>query len=263
MPESLPVAVLDDDLLEDSYDLGSLTRGEGYAEEDRVRLVRNEAGSIDAVCRGSGTASYVVRVRWRDRGGDVEIDDACTCPLGGACKHCVASIIVARRQAAFRPRPPEVGDWRVALADLATAGDPDDDVAPSTAAVALQIVMQAPRPSPYRFGGGHRLTIRPLRRGRSGRWVKTGASWREVASPYASHGEEIDPRHRAALRSLVTSGRSDLSYAGAEEVPLGSFGPDVWHQLERAVEVGVALIGERPERRGRAVGHARREPAST
>jgi len=43
LPESLPVAVLDDDLLEDSYDLGSLTRGEGYAEEDRVRLVRNEA----------------------------------------------------------------------------------------------------------------------------------------------------------------------------------------------------------------------------
>ena len=108
-------------------------------------------------------------------------------------------------------------------------------------------MLQRPRPSPYRFGSGPRLTIRPLRRGRSGRWVKTGASWREVGSQYASHGEEIDPRHRAAIRALVTSSRSDLTYTGTEDVPLGSFGPDMWHQLERAVEVGVVLIGERPE----------------
>jgi superfamily II DNA or RNA helicase len=238
---------LDDAVLALTYDPGSIERGRAYAEEGRVTVLTAEPGAVKAVCLGSGRATYLVRVWWERRNGDIDLADACSCPLGGACKHCVATILTARRQGAARPPadegPPSRADWRRLLADLDTSDDGGGEAAP--VGLALQVTVTHPTPSRY-VQTGPRLTIRPMRQGKGGKWIKTGATWRDIASGYGYSLDPVDPTHRAALKSLMTSGPTDLAYANNQTVPLDRFGPDVWHHLQRAVEVGVALIGEHP-----------------
>ncbi|MBK5221642.1 MAG: DEAD/DEAH box helicase [Acidimicrobiia bacterium] len=240
------IVELDDELLDELYDSGSVARGRRYADEDRVKLLSSEPGAIKAACRGSGRISYLLWIRWNDRYDFVDVDDTCTCPLGGGCKHCVAAILTARREVARLTasggRSGPVADWRRALAELDTA---DDDVAISQTGLALQVAVQRPTPSRYVANTGPRITVRPMRRGQSGRWIKTGASWRDLASPYGHTLADIDTVQKGALRALMTSGRVNFQYAGTNAVPLTQFGSDLWYQLARAVEVGVELIGER------------------
>jgi superfamily II DNA or RNA helicase len=234
---------LDDRLLDLVYDPGSVARGRAYAEEGRVTLLSTEPGLIKAVCRGSGAATYVVRVRWSRWKDDAVVDDSCTCPIGDGCKHCVATILTAREEAARvastgTTRAP--ADWRRALAGL-PIGDDDE---PVRSGLALQVAVTHPTPSRFMASTGPRVTIRPMRRGKAGTWIKSGASWREISSAYVRPLDDIDPLHRAALASLMASGPADLTYSNTPGAPLARFGPDLWHQLERAVEVGVELIGE-------------------
>jgi superfamily II DNA or RNA helicase len=141
---------------------------------------------------------------------------------------------------AARP-PAAASDWRRALVDLA-AGDDGADAPPVP--MALQVAVQRPRPTRWSTDDGPRLTIRPMRQGKGGRWIKTRASWRDVASTYGGAMDDVDPLHRTALRSLITSSRVGSFDAGSGSVPLGHLGPDLWYLLARAVEVGVELIDE-------------------
>jgi hypothetical protein len=237
------IAVLDDACLRQFYDPGSLARGRAYAEERRVELISALPGTLKAVCRGSGRATYVLTVRWTHRRGFVELDDSCTCPLGGACKHCVAAILTARRHASGTGPSASPGpslDWRRALAELATR-DADDDVVP--AGLALELAIQRPSPSRFQASADPKVTVRPLRRGKGGKWIKTGASWRDMDSQYGPHLAGIDPLQRAALRALMVSGRITY-YSNSQAVSLAQFGPDLWYQLERALDVGVELVGQ-------------------
>ena len=240
----LTIDALDDGFLRRHFDGGSYQRGVAYAEEDRVRLLTSEPGVLDAVCRGSGQSSYVVRIRWSEPGGGgVIFDDDCTCPLGGSCKHCVATILAARHaaQAAATARA-TAGDtgWRRTMADLATDdGGEDDDVVP----LALRFAVTRPKATRYQPDTGPRVTVRPVRMGTSGRWVTTGAGWTDVASPYGHRRYDIDPAHSAAVRALVASAQIPSYSTSNATVPLTQFGPDVWFQLERALEVGVELVG--------------------
>ena len=204
---------------------------------------------INAVCRGSGRATYVVRIRWTRHGGSTALDDSCSCPIGGGCKHCVAAVLTARRQATL-PTPHTAGagthlalDWRRTLAEL--AGDDGAVAAPPTG-LALQVAVVHPTPSRFVATPGPRVTIRPMRRGKGTRWIKTGASWRDLIAAHNHQLDDVDALQRAALRSFVASGPTDLGYTNPQTAPLARFGPDVWSQLERAVDVGVELIGEHP-----------------
>ena len=188
MPVPPTVDALDDRLLDAVYDPGTLARGRVYAEEGRASVLSSEPGLIKAVCRGSGPATYVVRVRWsrRDDGGDrVDVDDTCTCPIGRHCKHGVAVILTARREAAAAPAPlvdsPAVADWRRLFADLPTAEGVDDRW--GTAGLALQFAVEHPTPTRYSTSTEPRVTVRPMRPGKAGQWIKTGASWRDISSP--------------------------------------------------------------------------------
>jgi superfamily II DNA or RNA helicase len=240
MPPPPSLAVLDDAFLRDSFDPGSLARGRAYADEHRVKLLSSMPGEIKAVCRGSAQATYLVRIKWSQQARFVRFDDSCTCPLGGACKHSVATILTARQEAkgpsttTASPR----SDWRQALAGLATSAGDDE---PAASGLALQFALD----QPTRFGATARqVTIRPLRRGKARKWIKTGASWRDLDSPYGHQRRDIEPLQQAALRALMVSGRIAY-YSATPTVRLGQFGPDLWHHLERAVEVGVELVGER------------------
>jgi superfamily II DNA or RNA helicase len=245
VPAPSIVDELDDRVLASVYDPGSLARGRAYADEDRVSLLGSEPGLLKAACRGSGRASYVMRIRWRRTDGRTAVDDTCSCPLGGGCKHCVAAILTARRGAAeettTRERPRRTVDWRRVLADLDPTDSHEQAAMPSK--LALQVAVSHPSPSRYVTNTEPRVTIRPMRRGKGGRWIKTGASWREITSPYDNPSHVLDPLQKAALRALMSSA-PDLAYSNLEAVPLARFGPDLWHQLGRAVELGVELIGE-------------------
>jgi superfamily II DNA or RNA helicase len=247
------IDALDDHLLDEWYDPASVERGRAYAAEDRVQLLGVEPGLVKAVCRGSGRNTYVMALRWSDRRGEVDLHDTCSCPLGGGCKHCVAAILTARRRGSLHAASHAshawhashaAGDWRRALADLLT--DDDDGDAPLVA-LALQLVVQHPPRSRFAAETGPRVTMRPLRRGTSGKWIKTGASWHDVDSPYSRDLAGADFHQRAALRALMASGRLSHYYGSSQAVPLDQFGPDLWHHLTRAVDAGAELVGERPE----------------
>ncbi len=247
VPSAPTVDELDDALLETIFDAGSLERGRAYADEDRSTILSVEPGVIKAVCAGSGQNSYVQWIKWTHGAGYLQIDDTCTCPVGEGCKHCVAAILTARRDAAESEAPADGTveiDWRGILHGLATADDEVDDEAMT--GLALQVVLENPPPSRYLAHIGPRVTIRPMRRGKgkTANWIRTGASWRDITSPHGSTLEDVDPMQRAALKSLTASGPPDLAYGNIQTAPLARFDPDLWFQLERAVDVGVVLIGE-------------------
>ena len=170
-------------------------------------------------------------------------------PARSECKHCVATILTARRQAspaAGSPGCPAAADWRRRPRRPRPRPDGVDDAGarPDSPCSSRS---STPRPPATSTDTGPRVTVRPMRRGKDGQWIKTGASWRDIASPARATLSDVDPLQRAAVRSLMASGPPDLSYSNIQTVPLDQFGPDLWYQLERAVEVGVELIGEHPD----------------
>jgi hypothetical protein len=63
---------------------GAYLRGEAYFDEGRVQALMIEAGAIEGTVLGS--AAYRARIELVDGG----LRNACTCPVGGGCKHVVA-----------------------------------------------------------------------------------------------------------------------------------------------------------------------------
>ena len=221
---------------------------------------------IKAVCRGSGQATYVVRIRWSrpSTDNDIDLDDTCSCPLGGGCKHCVA--VHPHGSSTGRP-----ADWARRLRISRPTGvgpsrtwprrDDDDGAAP--AGLALQVVVEHPTPSRYVTSTGPRVTIRPMRRGKAGKWIKTGASWRDISSPYSR--PHADTRPAAAGGPEVTHGQRAAR-------PLLREHPDGTTRPVRPRSLVPARAGGRGRRRAdrrarrrhrRAVRHQSSAPAST
>jgi superfamily II DNA or RNA helicase len=228
-------------LLEEMYDSGSVARGRAYAAERRVRLLESPPGTLKAVCRGSGDASYAVWIRWNATRSFADLIDTCSCPLGGGCKHCVATLLTARSAGGGDRSLRPASEWRRLLSDLGT-----DAEEPAGAALALQVAVQRPKPNRYAPNAEPSVAIRPMRRGKTGKWVKTGAAWRDLCTTYSYRTEHVDPVHRAAVRALATSSRVDLTYASTQAVTLAQMGPAVWRQVQGAVDVGIELIGAQP-----------------
>jgi len=246
------VDLIDHDVLYEFYDPGSIARGRAYADEGRAALLDGRPGTIAAVCRGSGRASYLVDISWTVKNGEVVgLSDECTCPLGGACKHCVAAILTALRRrdrvaaapSAASPasrRPSD--DWRRLLDAL-----PSDDATHRASPVALAVLIEVEQPRPSRFSAGDpSLVVRPLKAGRKGRWVKSGAAWHEVVAPYHAV-DDADPRHLAAVRSLATSAGLTPYSRRVATVSLDEFDPSLWDGLDRALDIGVTLVGPNSE----------------
>ena len=241
-PSTSGISVLTPSVLADYFDNGAITRGRTYAAERRAKLLRSEPGSMEAVVAGSGNRSYVVDLYWVVRGRTVELDDACTCPLGGACKHVVATIVTAQRELAGPP--PTVPSWRQAL--VAAVGDidppePDSSLVP----LAIEVAVHHTAPNRYQSSPGISIGLRPLRLGRNGRWVKTGVGWRDLRYHGGYSLRYVVPRHLAVLTSLLAAAQTTY-YSDPASISLDAFGPDLWFHLTRATEAGVALVGVGP-----------------
>ena len=244
-----------------SYDSRSVERGIRYAVEGRVDLVDVGPGWATAEVQGNASEPYQVEIAWAGRSDRVDVRDECTCPLGGSCKHAVAVIVeVARRtgpseKAAGRARPdprpsaalrspspptplrpaPHTA-WRAALSQVVVADTPD------ATPVALQFTIHTPTPTRYAPNSSTQLHVRPMRLGAKGRWVKSGAGWREVTSGYAWELKSAEPSHLAALRSIAASHHAMAYSSNNGPVPIDRLGPAVWTGLRAAADAGVVFI---------------------
>jgi hypothetical protein len=255
---------LTEDVLRRSYDRGSLMRGRTYAAEDRVRVVSAAPGLLVGLATGNASQPYRVQVAWAARGASISVSDDCTCPVGLACKHAVALILTAQRSARATPAPGSPGspgspghvgvtdparltgperqfaDWRRVFRDLRDEHAVDPDETP----IAIEFAISTIKPSRYVPSPRPDVTLRPLRRGSKGAWIRTGVSWRDLESGYAYALRDIDPVHRNAARALLMSLTTNR-YNTPATLPLGPAQPDVWQMLRRLVDAGVALVGER------------------
>ena len=229
------VQALSDDVLDRTYDRGAILRGTEYAEHRRVTTLSAEPGKITGVVQGTEATPYVVTVKWMGNPGGITVSDSCSCPLGDGCKHCVALILAVRRSAAERSEP----DWRRALAGVVSDHDTPAEVSPLALGIGLT---ETRRSSHTSKPAGTEVTIRPLRMGRKGRWIKSGVSWREVSSPYGYSSRELDSNHMSILRSMLAGSKDSRYHPGNGELPLSRFGPDVWSHLRLASDAGIQLV---------------------
>jgi len=222
----------DDDLVR-RFGRETFLRGRTYEQEGRIHQVQEHPGSALASVRGSGRRSYQTLVVANAAGGSLRLTTSCTCPLGSNCKHAVALLLRLRRQPARAALP----SWQRALEPLthAAAAAADEPLVP----LALQFDDR-----------GYGLTVRPLKRGRSGRWIKTGATWDDLRSGLG----DVDPVQREALLAMTDArrrGAYDYGYR-ADGLPLGDLRADAWRLLRAARDAGVTFVGGEGAR-GRAL----------
>ncbi len=245
MPADTGIGELTDAVLHRMYDAGSVERGIAYAEQGRATVLSTSAGTLRGVVSGSGRQTYLTEISWSRGPRGVVIDDECTCPVGDGCKHCVALIVTARGHATKNARPGE-SDWRRALANIVgQAGGGSAGTGSSAKAVPMALSVAMAPGTPGRYGAPPtppQPTIRPLRQGKNGKWVRTGASWRDISSPYQYSNRDLDPSHLSVLKAMVAGADGVGYYADAKPIALSRFGPNLWFHLARAVDEGVVLV---------------------
>ena len=238
MSDQLAVHEFTDQVLHENFDHRTVDRGIRYAHEGRVTVV--QLGESDAIglVRGSGAHSYEVQVGWWSDAGRVMISDWCECPIGEACKHAVALVVTLRGTTPGSGGATASGEWRRALADL---HESDTD---SAAPLALQVALTVPRPTSYDPHPTAQVTIRPLIQGAKGKWIKTGASWRDVLSRFDYSRRPADPDHRSALQAIAAASPYQ-EYSVPAAISLAQCNHGVWSGLRHALDVGIELVPER------------------
>ncbi|MDF1487417.1 DEAD/DEAH box helicase [Tessaracoccus caeni] len=219
MMSSFPAWVLepdDGDLL--AY-FGSRTmqRGADYMSAGRLVNVRTTPKLLTAQVRGSGFHVYQTSVVCES--SFEKLITICTCPVHNRCKHAAALLLHARAAGAAAAAP----DWRRALDPLLASVHDEDE----GAQLALEI-----------DDTGYGPTLRPLKRGRHGKWVKTGATWDDLAS----RARDVNQAQRQILASLLDTRRHSHGSFRVDALPLNETRPDAWELLRRAVDRGVELL---------------------
>ncbi|QDO89475.1 DEAD/DEAH box helicase [Ornithinimicrobium ciconiae] len=236
----------------------TLSRGRAYQRQGRVHALRVVDNELTALVQG--THPYRAAVAWDPFEADPAIPDdiatECTCPVGEACKHAAATILEAQTVASGPPGPPAAHgtgtvvplptraapapSWEDLLAPVVAEVQPSSATQTTTAPLALHL--EASRTT-TRFGSDElRLAMRPMIRGASGAWIKTGLSWPDLQ--YADHGRRNDPRQRSALVALMRAhqARAPQWQRLAETIGADALGPALWPLLRDVERSGVALV---------------------
>src|SRR5262245_46867940 len=240
-----------DDALRRRFGDATYERGAAYARAGRVGELStaNDSRMVVAEVRGTRATPYrtVIILDADVAHATTVIATHCSCPIGVECKHAVAVMIAARDD--LPPQAP-AGEsaWEREITALLesreTAGDQ---------AIALQFERTTPRTS-FRWAAGGEMSgrlvkMRPVTRGRSGRWIKTGATWQEMRHAYGTRG--FIGAQRDVMRQLMSA--YDTHRSGwrasqtADALDLGEFGPGLWGLLERARNAGVEFVPARPD----------------
>ncbi|GAA4806951.1 SNF2-related protein [Nocardioides caeni] len=241
---------LTDDFLASHFDSGALERGRAVVAAGSVR--RPEIGKLspDAVTataevQGSRDEPYHVQLHAEARSASYAgwLFTVCSCPVRSLCKH-GAALALTLRQGFATTASPAGSAWRRTLETVVSEldrqlPDPRDQVA-----LALEISLVEPRR--HYASQGATLHLRPLRWGRTGRWIRTGADWTDVTrAPSAFPAAQA--RTVLALHNLWSGHRS---YHSTGMPPLlAEFGPTVLRALREARDAGVELVAAGGPRR--------------
>ena len=203
------------------FGFDTVVRGRAYAQQGRVGAVTVAGNLITARVRGASWAQYHALVAPEQR-GVLPLRTSCTCPVRQDCKHVVA-LLVHVRAASEREDTPS---WRRALDPLLARVEAVDGGLP----LGLQVNESV-----------QGLTLRPLREGQHGKWVKSGATWEELRYRVP---HQLDRRHVELARALLSCReRPDYAYhQRVETLPLVDLRPEFWSILAGALEAGVVLV---------------------
>ncbi|WP_392467604.1 SNF2-related protein [Arsenicicoccus cauae] len=237
---------------------GSVQRGQGYAQRDRVLDIvpSGDRRRLHGTVEGSRAKPYAAWAELRDhpgRPGHSTWTSSCTCPVGADCKHVVALILQAQVRDAeeraesgalddsgghwWRGMPPaHRAHWREALGAVAADDVPDR--------VALQLSVAQPSRGHAEWGTS--IVLTPLVEGARG-WIRTGISWTglDPGALYGTVKADIDPLQEQALQEItraVRARRTGSAYAAVERVTLGEVGPAAVRLMRDVEASGVALI---------------------
>ncbi|MFT4187397.1 MAG: DEAD/DEAH box helicase [Aeromicrobium sp.] len=230
------IAQVDDEDVTTTFWPDTILRGRTYARQGRVVVLSAGAAAVRAVVKGSGHKTYITELHVRPDRQSVRLSGVCSCPVRMDCKHAAALLFTVQREA----KQTSGADWRLRLAHLARRAE---QIEAERSPLALEFAVQT---GAHHYQQPDYLALRPLRRGKQGRWIKTGAAWRDLASGYSRTVDEIDPVHRAAVVALAHASGEDFRHAASAAVRLNSFGPELWVHLQNALDAGVALTAATP-----------------
>jgi superfamily II DNA or RNA helicase len=160
----------------------------------------------------------------------------CSCPVAVDCKHAAAVLVAARSLPVITTqlnRP----DWERSLGRLAAANDAvrDPDV------VELGLEFDLEQTAGYRDAPGSlALRARPVRRGSSGRWVRSGVGWEQL--DYLASGRRSDQRDLLLQLWASAGAPARFAYPRGPWLVLTGIGPSVWSVLGRAAGAGLELV---------------------
>lgn len=223
------------------FDNAIIGRGVAYADDGLAEVVEVSPGAVAGFVEGSRGEPYETAVRWSTTAKGIRLDDFCTCPMRGSCKHAVALVITAQRsrESPSTVRTIESWAWRRALEPITSAPVSSvDDLRP----IALRLAVEHRRFRGYGSGSDAThavVTATPVSVNSRGHWVQTEISWIQLAERPDTL-ELTVPAHREALGAMARG----LSYrdvrAGAA-VDLDTFSGAIWLHLHHVREAGVAL----------------------
>jgi superfamily II DNA or RNA helicase len=237
-------------------DGGAFARGLAYARAGHVVTCdfAPDTMRLTGVVSGSSERPYLVHVdlgSWaRDAGSPRARGYAtrCTCPVGGACKHTVAVMVVARERHTSSSAHGRAA-WEHSLGALLP---PRQGSGADRTPLALQLEVKQPPPSRYASatdGPGPRLHARPVIWGKSGKWVRSGITWHDLRFG-AVRQRNVDPGALNLLHEFAQLESSGYSYVATQTVDLTLVRRSVWDLLDQAQGAGLALVqgtsGARP-----------------
>ncbi len=193
----------------------AFVRGRDYARSGRVSdlVVNEEEQIVLGECPGHPSTALSDDRPAGQPAPVVGASGVCTCPVAEDCKHVAATLLAARDQgrpaAPARPAKPA---WERPLAAVVDAHAAEQRA--EGAPIALQFEVVAPsRPTRWAVAQSpaqarvSRVRLRPVVPGRSGGWIRTGISWRDL--PYDMWNPRVRA-HRAgaagALQCLSSHG---------------------------------------------------------
>ncbi|MTD14074.1 helicase [Nakamurella sp. YIM 132087] len=227
-------------------EMATYRRGVEYTRSGMARVLEESEGTVAGQVRGSGGRIYRTSVEYSVTGNGSYNDfyGRCSCPMGLDCKHAVALLLTAANPVptgAFGlPEVRRTPEWERRMQGLVPALI---SVEHKPLAIGFELVgAQQGRFSGYRVPP--HVEVRPLRPGKRG-WVQLGSRWGSLRT--SSAAADYLPDHLDVVGDLaLVCGLGAQSYGSTDTVDLRHVdSPALWDVLERAQQVGVALIGAR------------------
>jgi superfamily II DNA or RNA helicase len=245
----------------------------------------SDSGMFAGTVRGSGASPYrcSIPVAVGANGRATLGLTSCSCPVQFACKHIAATLLHSNAERAREIGAVDTDDlgqragtasgerspaWKTALSGTTTATGVDEyppfslgPASTESTPLALQFELReqtprtvdrwrgptARRASP-RFeeaGATYRLGVRPVTRGKSGKWTRQGITWSTL--PHQTYRLGLDPAQLRWFLQFVALHRSTrVTYLGqdADWLYLDEFmSPLLWPLLSQAAALGIELVG--------------------